>query len=63
MLQKITNEEKLDLIQNEIYTIDNIHSIFEDVMAYGYAGLTIHDKLITLLELEKEHIKKIINLF
>ena len=56
-------ENKFDIIQNEIYTIDNIRSIIEDIMHYWNDETDIYAKLITLIDLQKEHIKKITNLF
>lgn len=56
-------EKKLDTIQNEIYIIDNIQSIFEDYMKFNEDGSEIYEKLLTLLELQKEHINKITDLF
>lgn len=63
MREEMTYEEKLDYIQNEIYTIDNIQSILEGWMKFNERGLEIYEKLLTLLELQKEHINKITDLF
>ncbi|PWL77314.1 hypothetical protein DBY21_05185 [Candidatus Gastranaerophilales bacterium] len=63
MREEMTYEEKLDYIQNEIYTIDNIQSILEGWMKFNEGGLEIYEKLLTLLELQKEHINKITDLF
>ena len=63
MREEMTYEEKLDYIQNEIYTIDNIQSILEGWMKFNEGGLEIYEKLLTHLELQKEHINKITDLF
>lgn len=63
MREEMTYEEKLDYIQIEIYTIDNIQSILEGWMKFNEGGLEIYEKLLTLLELQKEHINKITDLF
>lgn len=63
MVNNLSLEEKFDIIQEEIYVIKILQSVFEDILVYNDKNSGIYEKFITLLKLQQEHLNKISNLF
>ena len=56
-------EEKFDIVQEEIYLIKILQSVFEDILVYNDQTSGVYEKFIILLKLQQEHLNKISNLF
>lgn len=63
MVNNLSLEEKFDIVQEEIYIIKILQSVFEDILVYNDKNSGIYEKFITLLKLQQEHLNKISNLF
>lgn len=63
MHKNLSADEKLEIIQNEIYNIAAITSVLSEALLYNEDGRGQYENYISVLEMQKEHIESVLKMY